>query len=94
MAPGKSQTQRSLPSLNDLQLLNEQVAVEIIKYVDRANTRDTTHRIVGMGCATVSFLSCIGAFVYLVMNGHTGAGTGIVLGAGVLGVVKVMIKPN
>jgi hypothetical protein len=79
-----------LPSPSELGKLQPEVAVEVIGYADRVNRRDTYYANLGIICAVVSFLSCVGAFVHLVETGHPNA-AGLVFGTAVLGVIGKFI---
>jgi hypothetical protein len=45
----------------------------------------------GWACGTLGFLACIGAFVYLVMQGHS-TESYVVLGTAVLALIRSIFK--
>jgi hypothetical protein len=62
-----------------------------VSLIDREGQRDNSYSMFGMVCGTVSFLGCIGAFVYLAMHNHE-TSAGVVLGTSVLMNVGLMIR--
>lgn len=55
------------------------------------NRRDYSYALTALICGAVCFLGVVGAFVYLVMQGH-GVSAGALLGAGILGIVGSFIR--
>ncbi len=58
---------------------------------DRQDARSHDYRRYGMTCGVLCFLTCIGSFTYLVMQGHDPAAYTI-LGVTVLGIIGQMIS--
>jgi hypothetical protein len=79
-----------LPPASELQSLSTETIKAIAALADADSRRANGYAIVGMFCGTVSFLGCLGSYVYLVMQHHDTA-AGVVLGATVLAVIGRMI---
>lgn len=63
----------------------------IIQLADRDAKRDFWYALAGMGTSALLFLSVVGAFVYLIMQGHEKAAAGLLVG-GVLGIINALIR--
>jgi hypothetical protein len=79
-----------LPPVAELQLLPPVLAESVIQAVEAENRRAHRYASLGMICGTASFLACIAAFCYLVIESHPAA-AGVILGTGVLAIVGRMI---
>jgi len=75
-----------LPSAQELALLNEHTAKLALEVIDKASSRRHSYAIFGMACGTLSLISSIVAFAFLVHDGHTTEAY-IVLGVNVLGLL-------
>ncbi len=80
-----------LPPSAELELLSNEKVKVIVALADSESRRSSTYAIVGMLCGTVSFLGCLGSYVYLVMQHHDVAAE-VVLGATVLAIIGRMIR--
>jgi hypothetical protein len=80
-----------LPPASELKTLSDETIKSIAALAGADNQRANKYAIVGMLCGTVSFLGCLGAYVYLVMQHHE-VPAGLVLGTTVLGIVGLMIR--
>jgi len=80
-----------LPATDDLETLSDEKVKSIVALADSQGSRNYTYAIVGMLCGTVSFLGCLGSYVYLVMQHHDVAAE-VVLGATVLAIIGRMIR--
>ena len=80
-----------LPSVAELESLSDEKVKSIVALADNQGRRSNVYALVGMGCGTVSFLGCLGSYVYLVIQHHDAA-AGVVLGATVLAIVGRMIR--
>jgi uncharacterized membrane protein YjjB (DUF3815 family) len=87
MAPAKDSL---LPSPTELARLNDAVAARVIEAVIANLNNNHRYALTGMICGTASFLGCVGAYVYLVVEGHPKAAT-VALGAAVLSVIGRML---
>lgn len=61
-----------------------------MEFANKRYKRQAGYAAFGMACGTISFLACIAAFVYLVMEGHAHEGY-FVLGTAVLAMIGRMI---
>ena len=71
--------------------ISDSKASALIEFANARQRRQAWYAALGMTCGTASFLSCVGAFVYLVMNGHPQEGY-VALGTAVLALIGRMIK--
>jgi hypothetical protein len=60
-------------------------------FAERQDARAHSYRRYGMTCGLLCFLTCIGSFTYLVMQGHD-APAYTILGATVVGIIGQMIR--
>jgi hypothetical protein len=88
MAPSKRSL---LPPPSQLAKLSDEQTKSALALIDNESRRANTYAIVGMVCGTLSFLGCLGSYVYLVTQHHDQA-AGVVLGATVLAIVGRMIR--
>ncbi len=79
------------PPASELQTLSDEKIKVIAALADADSKRLNGYPIVGMLCGTVSFLRCLGSYVYLVSQHHDGA-AGVVLGTTVIGIIGRMIR--
>lgn len=82
-----------IPNPEELQAfksIDERFPVMVIQLADRVDKRNSDYAITGMICGFLSLLFVIGTAAYLVMHGKTVPAA--LLGAGVLGVIAIMIR--
>lgn len=80
-----------LPPTSELQALSDEKIKVIAALADADSRRSNGYAIIGMLCGTISFLGCLGSYVYLVAQHHDTA-AGVVLGTTVLGIIGRMIR--
>jgi len=80
-----------LPTVAELELLSDEKVKTIVALADSQGGRNHTYALVGMLCGTISFLGCLGSYVYLVVQHHDVAAE-VVLGATVLAIIGRMIR--
>lgn len=80
-----------LPPSAELELLSDEKVKAIVSLADSESRRSNTYAIIGMLCGTVSFLGCLGSYVYLVIQHHDVAAE-VVLGATVLAIIGRRIR--
>lgn len=80
-----------LPPVEKLAALDAATAQLVIRAADKANQLNARYSTYGMVFGFLSFVAGIGAFTYLVHDGHP-ASAGVVLGADVLAVILTFIK--
>jgi putative Mn2+ efflux pump MntP len=71
--------------------LSDAKAVALTELANERHKREARYAVLGMMCGTLSLLACIGAFVYLAMNGHKTEAY-VVLGAAVLAMIGRIIQ--
>jgi len=80
-----------LPPSSELAPLSDEKVKAVIALADNEGRRSNTYANLGMVCGTVSFLGCLGSYVYLVVQNHDAA-AGVVLGTTVLAIIGRMIR--
>jgi hypothetical protein len=80
-----------LPPVAELAQLTDDKVRALVSLSDSESRRVHVYAVVGMICGAVSFLSALGAYVYLVMHGHNAEG-GVVLGTTVIAAITQMIR--
>ena len=80
-----------LPTSAELQPLSDDKVMALVALAESESRRSSHYALSGMFCGTLSFLSCLGAFVFLVMHGHDRAAE-VVLGTTVLAIVGRMLR--
>lgn len=80
-----------LPTSAELEPLSDAKVKALMVLADHESKRSNLYAITGMLCGTLSFLSCLGSFVFLVLRGHERA-AGLVLGTTVLAIIGRMIR--
>jgi hypothetical protein len=71
-------------------ILTDAKVVAITQLANDTHKRQTTYAALGMACGTLAFLACIGAFVYLAIEGHRTEAY-VVLGTAVLAMIGRII---
>lgn len=84
-------TKSLVPTAAELEVLSDEKVKVIILLADHEGRRSSAYSIFGMACGTLSFLGCLGAYVYLVTQNHETA-AGVVLGTTVLAIIGRMIR--
>jgi hypothetical protein len=79
-----------LPPSEELANLSDRKVEQVVILLAGYNRRSHFYAILGMACGTLSFLGCLGAYVYLVVQGHPTA-AGVVLTTTVLAIIGRMI---
>lgn len=80
-----------IPAVTDLALLPIETASKALDVIDRASERRHSYAMRGMFCGTVGLVASIGAFAYLVHDGHPREEFAL-LGVNVLGLLLQMVK--
>ena len=70
---------------------DEWLPAAVIQTINHDAQRDFWYALAGMASAALLFLSVVGAFVYLIMQGHEKAAASL-LGVGVLGIINAIIR--
>ena len=82
-----------LPTSRELEPLSDAKVQALIAMAEGESKRSTQYAVFGMACGTISFLSCVGSFVFLVVQGHDRAAE-VILGTAVLTIVGRMLRPR
>ncbi len=80
-----------VPAASDLARLTEDQTRGLMDLLAHVNTLDQQYAVIGMVCGTLCLISCIAAFVYLVISDHPKSAA-VVLGTAVLGIIRQMIS--
>ncbi len=80
-----------LPTPSELVGLSDDQVKSIVSLAAAEGRHTFAYDLAGLLCGTVSFLSALAIFVYLVMHQHEGP-AGVVLGTTVLAIVGRMIR--
>lgn len=89
----KQETEPSVLGLtpNQYASLTDTAIVAVTQLSDHVHQRQTNYARLGMVCGTLGFLACIGAFAYLVIQGHSTEAY-VVLGAAVLALIRSILN--
>jgi hypothetical protein len=80
-----------IPAAKDLAALPDGTALKALEVIDRASERRHSYAMRGMLCGTVGLVSSVGAFAFLVHDGHPREAFAL-LGVNVIGLLLQMIK--
>ncbi len=80
-----------VPPASDLERLSEGQTRALMDLIAKVNTLEHWYAVTGMVCGTLCLISCIAAFVYLVISDHPKSAA-VVLGTAVLGIIRQMIS--